>query len=317
VPMPKQTPRELHNGDVLVLGEYHVVVSIDAAAAEGAPDRTAGVDLERELLGDSGVRAAATLPPQVDGHLDASLNTSALFKDAGRSDSFSVGNAFGQAVVVPFGAPRSGSRPPPSAPGPAENSDIIAARRMERLQRVVAERESGHGDARPGLEALCRGAGLEPRSLPQEGAAAMLQLAGRLLREAIVGLKDLELTHGDIAQRYGLAPLRPGTEDPPFRLGTPADELLVQMLASHEGLAAGARAACEELMRQLEPKDLEERFERSATRNLMGARPSNWELYGELHRTLVESPVDGGIPHVAAEKFAAAFEEAVRPLPRD
>ncbi len=339
-PMPKQTPCELHNGDVLVVGEYHIVVSIDGAI-EGSPERTATVDLEQQLLGDSGVRAAATLPPQVEGHLDASLNTSTLFGDAAQSDNFRVGNAFGQAVVVPFGNARTASRPA----APAENSDIIAARRMERLQKLVRERDSGGAatalpaDARPGLEALCRGAGLEPGALPGESAAAMLQLAGRLLREAIVGLKDLDLKQNEHGQTFGLGSLRTGNEDPPFKLSTPADELLRQMLASHdsrrldagqwlrqnfdqakrhdEGLAAGALAACEELIRQLEPKELEGRFERSAKRNLMGARPSNWELYRELHKTLTETPVAGTLPHLAAEKFAGAYRDAIKPPVRD
>lgn len=343
-PMPKQTPCELHNGDVLVLGEYHVVVSIDAAGS-GTAEQTANADLERELLGDSGLRAAAaTLPPQVEGHLDASLNTSALFADAAQSDSFRVGNAYGQAVVVPFGSARSQTQARPAPP--TESSDIIAARRLQRLQRIAGERDGqghhpgqGGGDARPGLEALCRGAGLDAATLPHDAAAAMLQLAGRLLREAIVGLKDLDLTQREQAQVFGLAPLRAGSEDPPFRLTTPADELLQQMLASHDsrrldagqwlrqnfeqakrhddGLAAGARAACTELMHQLEPKDLEERFERSATRNLVGARPSNWELYRELHRTLTESPAEAGMPHVAAERFAAAYDETIKPPPRE
>ena len=334
-PMPKQTPCELHNGDVLVVGEYHIVVSIDGAVA-GHPGRTATVDLEQQLLGDSGVRAAATLPPQIEGHLDASLNTSALFGDAARSDSFRVGNAFGQAVVVPFGGPRAAPRP-----GMTESSDIIAARRMERLQRLVRERnpEPAAGDVRPGLEALCRGAGIEPAALPTEAAAPMLQLAGRLLREAIVGLKDLDLKHNEQGQAFNLPPRRSATEDPPFKLSTPADELLVQILASHDsrrldagqwlrqnfdqakrhddGLAAGALAACEELIRQLEPKDLEGRFERSAKRNLMGARPSNWDLYRELHKTLTETPGPGTLPHVAAEKFASAYGEAIKPPTRD
>ena len=84
-----------------------------------------------------------------------------------------------------------------------------------------------------------------------------------------------------------------------------------------DGLAAGARAACAELMHQLEPKDLEERFERSATRNLVGARPSNWELFRELHRTLTDSPAEAGMPHVAAERFATAYDEVIKPPPRE
>jgi len=339
-PMPKQTPCELHNGDVLVVGEYHIVVSIDGAL-EGHPERTATVDFEQQLLGDSGVRAAATLPPQVQGHLDASLNTSTLFGDAARSDDFRVGNAFGQAVVVPFGNARAASGGARPATPTAESSAIIAARRMQRLQRLAADRDSGAGqhDARPGLEALCRGAGIDPRALPQEAAAVMLQLAGRLLREAVVGLKDLDLKQHEQGHAFALASLRSGNEDPPFKLSTPADELLVQILASHDsrrldagqwlrqnfdqakrhddGLAAGALAACEELVRQLEPTDLEGRFERSAKRNLMGARPSNWELYRELHKTLTETPTPGTLPHVAAEKFAGAYQEAIKPPIKD
>ena len=90
-----------------------------------------------------------------------------------------------------------------------------------------------------------------------------------------------------------------------------------QVKRHEEGLAAGASAACAELMRQLEPRDLEERFERSSKRNLMGARPSNWELYKELHRTLAESPGEHGMPHVAAEQFAAAYESSIKPPPKD
>ena len=49
----------------------------------------------------------------------------------------------------------------------------------------------------------------------------------------------------------------------------------------------------------------------------MGARPSNWELYRELHKTLTETPVPGSLPHVAAEKFASAYGEAIKPPNRD
>lgn len=214
---------------------------------------------------------------------------------------------------------------------------------MERLQRVVGSGERdghghGHGDPRAGLEALCRGAGLELAALPHDGAAAMLQLAGRLLREAIVGLKDVDLKQNEQAHRLGLAALRSDAEDPPFRWTTPADDLLVQMLSHAQpqarcrtvaaaefrpGEAARGRPRCRRQRRAcrtdalFEPRDLEERFERSSKRNLMGARPSNWELFKELHRTLAESPGEHGMPHVAAEQFAAAYETAIKPPPKD
>ncbi len=53
-PMPKQTPCELHNGDVLVLGEYHIVVSIDGALEGSPPNARPRSTSSSELLGDSG-----------------------------------------------------------------------------------------------------------------------------------------------------------------------------------------------------------------------------------------------------------------------
>jgi predicted component of type VI protein secretion system len=39
----------------------------------------------------------------------------------------------------------------------------------------------------------------------------------------------------------------------------------------------------------------------------MGGRPNNWELYGEIYRTLVEAQTDSGLPHNFAESFATAY----------
>ena len=52
---------------------------------------------------------------------------------------------------------------------------------------------------------------------------------------------------------------------------------------------------------------LEDRFERSAKRNLMGARPNNWELYGEFFRQLVDTQTDAGLPHLFADRLRIAY----------
>lgn len=334
-PIPKQTPCELHNGDILRIGEYEVVVAIDQSA-EHTAERTVGLDVEQSGAVAGPAVVSTDISPQIEGNLDISLTPSALFNvdGEGQNGGLQIGNAFGQAVVVPFGNSRPAAPPPQSRR--AENSDIIAARRMERLKRSVAGANRETRDTQPvdpamraAFDAFCRGAGIEASALPVESAAAMLQLAGRLLREALVGVKDLDGKQSEMRRNFGLPAARPGDEHTPFQVTAAADDLLVRLLASHDSrrLEAGqwlrqvfqqnkqhqeavARAIPESLrgfMKELDPRELEERFERSATRNLMGGRPNNWELYSEIYRTLVEAQTDSGLPHNFAESFAAAY----------
>jgi type VI secretion system FHA domain protein len=323
-PIPKHTPCELHNGDMLRLGEYEVVVAIDGSA-EHTAERTAGIEVASHLAEQPAVATA----PQLEDNLDISLSPSALFQvePAAASGELQVGNAFGQAVVLPFG-----NRPAPSAPTPppAENSDIIAARRMEKLKRTVEAREAQSPGARTAFEAFCRGAGIEAGSLPADASIAMLQLAGRLLRESLVGIKDLEVKQSELWRHLGLSDGMPDDQTAPFRVTAPADDLLSSMLASHgsrrldaaqwlrqifeqrkqhdAALAAALPAAVAQVLQELEPRTLEERFERSAKRNLMGARPTNWDLYGEFFRQLADTQTDAGLPHLFADRLRIAYD---------
>jgi predicted component of type VI protein secretion system len=66
-------------------------------------------------------------------------------------------------------------------------------------------------------------------------------------------------------------------------------------------LAIGKRS------RQLDPRDLATRFERSARRKTMG----NWELYGDFYRSLCETP-PGTLPHIFVETFAQSYDQVAR-----
>jgi type VI secretion system FHA domain protein len=323
-PIPKQTPCELHNGDILRLGEYEIVVSIDGSA-EHTAERTAGIEVASALA----EQPEAATAPRLEDNLDISLSPSALFQvePAAASGELQVGNAFGQAVVLPFG-----NRPGPGAPAatpPAENSDIIAARRMEKLKRSVEAREAQSPGARAAFEAFCRGAGIDAAALPAEASVAMLQLAGRLLRESLVGIKDLEVKQTELRRELGLGDDMPDDQTAPFRVTAPADDLISSLLASHNSrrldaaqwlrqvfeqskrhdaaLATALHAALKDVLQELEPRTLEDRFERSAKRNLMGARPTNWELYGEFFRQLVDTQTDAGLPHLFADRLRIAY----------
>ncbi len=334
-PLNKAELSELHNGDILRFGEYHVVVAIDSAAQSGA-DRTRAIQVSNGH--DS---LSASLPAAlVEGHLGASLNTSALFRtDNSGNQPLQAAGAYGQAVVLPF-SNNSGQ----AVAAATEDSDIIAARRMERLARAVRDKDkellpasammNSNGDlARAGLEAFCKGAGVEMSTLPAEAATSMLQLAGRLIREALVGLKDLDATRIELRHQFRLDEVR-DEKDEPFRIGASSDELLQSLLAAHEsrrldpvqwlrqvfdqakkhqeGIGWASRAGFTEFMRQLDPKELEARFASSQKRGLLGG-PNNWERYGEFYRSLVEAPGDGGVPHSYGQSFAEAYYAVNKP----
>jgi hypothetical protein len=78
---------------------------------------------------------------------------------------------------------------------------------------------------------LCRGAGLDTHALPEEGQERMLRLAGMLLREALVGIR--ELARSQQAQRAELGLREPGEEPERAAMrNLPVEELLARMLTS-------------------------------------------------------------------------------------
>jgi type VI secretion system protein len=212
---------------------------------------------------------------------------------------------------------------------------------MERLARAVRERDREHpspvgggGDARAGFEAFCRGAGLDPAKLPEGNATAMLQVAGRLLHEALIGLKSLDAKQTEFRRQFRLPPVR-DEDTQPFKLASTTDELLQSMFVSHdsrrrdagqflracfeqqtshqEALGIGTRVGFTEFLRQLAPAELERRFAHAPKRVAPGApKPNIWELYAEFYRIASEVHADTGVPSLYAETLANAYTAALK-----
>ena len=88
-------------------------------------------------------------------------------------------------------APRQGRRPNSSRP----SSRQLPPRPRFPLPRplVPAPSPSSYENT-PGLQAFCRGAGIGAETLPVDAHARMLHLAGQLLRESLLGLKESNRT---------------------------------------------------------------------------------------------------------------------------
>jgi len=323
-PIGKQGLYALQNGDMIRIGEYEMLVAVDSNIEVLQPEESAIIALD--VAG--GIPAEARRTTEED--IGASLELEMLLQGQNSaSDSFRAVNAFGQAVPTPYTATRDTTM---------RRQAEEVSRRMARLAAAARQREKQGPalyDVQTGLAAFCRGAGINVDQLPADAQTRMLHLAGQLLREGLLGLKDLDRYHGEARNRHRIE-LPPDSGSQAFSLdeGT-IDDLVTGLLASHDSRrldavqwlrerfqeakahedlsAAATRAAFVEFMDRLDPAELEARFERALKRGKLSGnhRAQYWDLYAEFYRNVTEMPADQ-LPHVFVEAFARSYLDAVK-----
>ena len=237
-PVSETGPVALQDGDRLRLGDYEILVSLD--------DRIDFLPAASEL------HSAAK---HLDADIGANLDLDSLFtpRESADSGSISIRNAFGlklpkdlreaaaAAVARAEAANSSDERepptPPPSVPAAAvppaatdwalktravtrqELADALERRRsrIEARQQTLPfhQQASSWTDLKSSMQAFCRGAGIDPTALSPEAQAMLPLLAGQLLREAVVGLNDLQqarTTTGPAASSAAKAQEAPGQQ---------------------------------------------------------------------------------------------------------
>jgi type VI secretion system FHA domain protein len=324
----------LATGDVLRMGDYHILAALEA---HGAPE------LPGAAAVPTSIHALRTLGRPADRDIGAKLNVEELLVPVIDLDPVLPVGAYGQsidsdrvqllaqrhraatAVAGEIELPGNGAAPPPS---------------LARLAEAMSREGKGSGafqaleDVHSGLDAFCRGAGIAPERLPAEAQGRLLHLAGRLFREALVGFKELERTRADTRNRFRIEspPVEP--DDPAPALGdSMVEDLAVELFVRHEGrrldsvqwlrdtvavarvhesaMAQALRVAFVEFLDRLDPAELEARFERAARRGKARSadKAQYWELFTTFYRNLIEMPTDH-LPHTFVEAFAAAYREA-------
>jgi type VI secretion system FHA domain protein len=192
------------------------------------------------------------------------------------------------------------------------------------------------GDTDPGFAAFCRGAGIDPRSITPEARAGALQLAGRLLRESVLGLMDMHHARYEFRNRFRIPSPSPEDSPPSLSLALGVDATLLRLLtnrsvragpvdalrehfrdlkAQNAATLVAMQAAFEQFLARLSPQELEERFEQNAKRGASGTknRARYWDLYAELFQGIAQRPPDG-FPHLFIEAFGRAYEAKLREL---
>jgi type VI secretion system FHA domain protein len=336
VPLGKYHDYVLKDGDYVRLGEYELLVSIDKTN-DFPTDQSA-------IVAYDGESPSSAVKKSTANDLGADLDLSQLLEP---SDQLAVDSgvlprdAYGQAV-----APERAREP---AKAPEQDGTGTPWHMMTRPFKVEGKAEAGaaagirpqtptlyEGDYDLGLAAFCRGAGVDPRTITPEARSTALQLAGQLLREAVLGLMDLNQGRNEFRNRFRMsAPPNDGPESP-LNLSRGVDEALVRLLttvstrtgsveairenfreikAQNAASMAATRAAFEEFLGRVNPKELEERFDRATKRGVFGTQNKGkyWDLYAEMFAGLAQRPADG-FPHVFTEAFAKAYEAKIRAL---
>ncbi|MEP7314749.1 MAG: type VI secretion system-associated FHA domain protein TagH [Pseudomonadota bacterium] len=302
-PLSRGGAYALKNGDVLRFGDYQVEVNIDVT-------ETIGTGTAASLAIDRVVPLRAHNRATQDD-LGASLNFEALI------------HADGVAAAMAAASEHAAIR-----------ADDQAQQRLNRLRAAARARLEGPSpalyDVRSGLQAFCRGAGIDPEVLPPDSDTRMLHLAGRMLREVLLGLQDLNRSQHAFHNRHRIE--MPAEEaEGPTPDGAGVDDYLRQLLVGHDkreldavmllraafkqagrhdaALAPALGAAFAEFMAHLDPESIESRVKTGGPRG--ASRSSGWELYGEIYRNLMAVP-EGQLPHLFVESLAQAYLKALK-----
>ncbi len=344
VPLGKYHDYALKDGDYVRLGEYELLVSIDQTndfppeesaivAYDGQSASSAVKKSTAERLGcRPGFEPIAGTERSVDRGLRCQAARSVrAIAAAGRAPA-GTGGWRGNSLAHDDAAAES--RHPkadvPRASSVIENSpspNLSRSQSLGSLRRRFRHRAGG----------FCRGAGIEPRSVSPEARGAALQLAGQLLREAVLGLMDLNQGRNEFRNKFRIpAPPSADAAESPLNLSKGVDEALVRLLttistragsveairdnfrelkAQNTAALSATRAAFEEFIGRVDPKELEQRFDRAGKRGVFGgqSKAKYWDLYAELFAGLAQRPADG-FPHVFTETFAKAYETRMRAL---
>jgi len=296
-----------------------------------APKRAAGstLDLARALAADPELKAAPPPPapaakPQRSGFsslLDNSLQEAEqrTVAHGRKSDDWQMQTRpYDRKTLTALTSPAALARPP-EKPEP------------ERPKRQV---ETSLNDSNGGVEAFCRGAGIDPANLPADAQNVLLTLAGQMLRETVLGMMEALKARSDLKTRLRLSQttIQPG-ENNPLKFSPSVDDAVLKLLDPHSNrylapieairesfadlrthqasLLSSIQAAADELMNRIEPGELQERFDRGLKRGaLLGAtnKMKYWDLYSEFYQVLNQRN-EQGLPTLFAEELARTYAE--------
>lgn len=351
-PLSQSGPVQLHDGDRLRMGDYEMIVSIDERA--DFPADASGQMPAPKVTKSKGKHAEDELDEAIDIH--ELLSSTSTTHRALSTGSFEIRNAFGvglssaesRPVALDTSATDAFQDIPlhdePPAPAPTAGDDWhLRTRRFDKPTLVKSKLPAKEGErSRTGeisgeaaaIEAFCRGAGIDPASLPADTANTVLSLAGQIMRETVLGLTE-SLKHrseGVKSRDVGQHPMQ-ANDNNPLKIANGVDDAIRKMLDMHntrymgpveairdafsdirvhqQATTSAMHAGLNGLLQRIDPAELQDKFDRNLKRGaLMGAtnKMKYWDMYSEFFQVLNQRNGDG-LPLSFAEDFTQTYAE--------
>jgi len=271
------------------------------------------------------------LPEEIDLRetaLDNAFDVKSLLSAESPDGRLRPADAYGQPLPE-RPAPRR-----PAADSPAAARRPKAAADADKAARPSTPGKPPGADERalwPGLAAFCKGAGIDPFSLPADTRTRVLLEAGQAMREMMLGLMDLSRSRAEFTREMGISgSSRQRDATSPLMQVSAVEEALMQLLTGRGPTAGRAvdevraqfaktrhhqqaflvalREAVPAMLESLDPDELEQQFGRSA-RGAAGAEAQAryWARYREMHKSALARG-ETGLPPAFIEEFARAYQ---------
>lgn len=319
LPISQLGPCELHDGDQLRMGDYQILVSLN----DHNKDKTTH-PIHKSSTKDKKTRKAAASAPLNENDLKFDLDLSDLFNGHKPKNTPST-TKHGQQI-----------RSQPKNKQPSHYEERLADRTTALQQHKTEEPSTVtmDGTSLHGLAAFCKGAGIDIHELPVHSDAALLSLAGQLLRTTVLELMAIEKTHGE--NRSTPTPIdSAGTIRPNdwIKNSTSVNEALTRLLNAgasgranpadnirnsfnnlrhHERATIDALLiATNKLMERFDPEELKNRFDRILSRSKSKKtdfQQQYWSMYVELFQAINQRNKEG-LPANFAEELAQAYQD--------
>ena len=311
-PSSSSAPLDLESALAFDSDDLKAMGPVPAAPAPAKAPKTAFAS----LLGDSGEHKTVARPRKTEPAVAPKL------EEPHKADDWHMQTRpYDRKALQALTSPAALARPEKTEP--------------ERPKRAV---ESSSVESSAGVDAFCRGAGIDPASLPADAQNVLMTLAGQMVRESVLGLMESLKGRSDLKSRLRLnqTTIQPG-ENNPLKFSASVDEAVLKLLDPHSSrylgpveairesfadirthqtaLAGAIHAAVDELMNRIAPAELQERFDRGLKRGpLLGAtnKMKYWDLYTEFYQVLNQRG-EQGLPTLFSEELARTYAEKVTP----
>jgi len=323
-PLGKRGIHRLAAGDILRMGEYRILVRIDEDDPAAVPPPGAATMANLTVHNVVPLRVpAAQRRSTTDEDLGHSLDIEALIPETPPDVSVPPSATESLRKLTETSVPpETGSHPAPAqmpTPTPTPTPAPPMLDRVTRLRAAAKARLEGTSPALNtlgGMQAFCRGAGIDGERIPATSDAQSLQVVGRLLREALLGLKEILRAQAAFKDRYQIEQNHPEGSSP-LEMGI--DEYLVELLSGHEQRRLDAvmrlreqfaDAAQHAAAMQPATRTALRQFVAHFDPTRMDGMPADtsWARYKELYAHLLRAG-EGEDPHLFAEALVQAYNE--------